>query len=91
MATSRAAAPAHGLALVPAFFGLVRFAHTVFALPFAFAGACYGLGTGYRGFDHSFHYAEYAIVLVILLVLAYLVYRWIAAARVAQRAEDSPR
>jgi len=39
VATSRAAAPAHGLALVPAFFGLVRFAHTVFALPFALAGA----------------------------------------------------
>jgi 4-hydroxybenzoate polyprenyltransferase len=37
--TSRAAQPAQGLALVPAFFGLVRFAHTVFALPFALAGA----------------------------------------------------
>jgi len=37
--TSRAAQPAQGLALVPALFGLVRFAHTVFALPFALAGA----------------------------------------------------
>ena len=39
MVTSRAAQPAQGLALVPALFGLVRFAHTVFALPFALAGA----------------------------------------------------
>ena len=40
MATSsRAAAPAAGLAVVPALLGLVRFKHTVFALPFAFAGA----------------------------------------------------
>lgn len=37
--TSRAAQPAQGLALVPALLGLVRFAHTVFALPFALAGA----------------------------------------------------
>ncbi len=39
MVTSRAAQPAQGLALVPALLGLVRFAHTVFALPFALAGA----------------------------------------------------
>ena len=39
MTTSRAARPAQGLALVPALLGLVRFAHTVFALPFALAGA----------------------------------------------------
>jgi 4-hydroxybenzoate polyprenyltransferase len=37
--TSRAAQPAQGLALVPALLGLVRFAHTIFALPFALAGA----------------------------------------------------
>lgn len=37
--TPRAATPATGLALVPALLGLVRFAHTVFALPFALAGA----------------------------------------------------
>lgn len=35
----RAARPAAGLAVVPALLGLVRFAHTVFALPFAFAAA----------------------------------------------------
>jgi membrane protein DedA with SNARE-associated domain len=58
---------------------------------FAFAGAGYGLGTSYRGFDHSFHYAEYAVVVIIVLGLAYLAYRRIAAARVAPRADDSPR
>jgi len=36
---SRDVAPASGLAVVPAFMGLVRFQHTVFALPFALAGA----------------------------------------------------
>jgi membrane protein DedA with SNARE-associated domain len=58
---------------------------------FALAGAGYGLGTGYRGFDHSFHYAEYAIVALILAGLAYLVYRWMTAARVGARADDSTR
>ncbi len=37
--TTHAAQPAKGLALVPALFSLVKFAHTVFALPFALAGA----------------------------------------------------
>ncbi len=36
---SRVVRPASGLAIVPALLGLVRFPHTVFALPFAFAGA----------------------------------------------------
>jgi membrane protein DedA with SNARE-associated domain len=58
---------------------------------FAFAGAGYGLGASYRGFDHGFHYAEYAVVAGILVALAYLVYRWMAAARVAPRADDSSR
>jgi membrane protein DedA with SNARE-associated domain len=58
---------------------------------FAFAGAGYGLGTSYRGFDHGFRYAEYAVVLLILLGLAYLVYRRMAAAKVAPRADDSSR
>lgn len=35
----RASSPATGLGVVPALLGLVRFQHTVFALPFAFAGA----------------------------------------------------
>ena len=56
---------------------------------FAFAGAGYGLGTGYRGFDHGFRYAEYAIVAGVVLVVAYLVYRWVAAARVSAHADDS--
>lgn len=58
---------------------------------FAFAGAGYGLGTGYRGFDQSFRYVEYAIAVGIVAALAYLVYRWIATARVTPRADDSSR
>jgi membrane protein DedA with SNARE-associated domain len=58
---------------------------------FAFAGAGYGLGASYRGFDRSFHYAEYAIVAGVVLVLAYLVYRRMTAARVTPRADDSTR
>jgi membrane protein DedA with SNARE-associated domain len=58
---------------------------------FAFAGAGYGLGTGYRSFDHGFRYVEYAIVVGIVALLAYLVYRWIAQAKVAPRADDSSR
>lgn len=37
--TPDATSPASGLALIPALLGLVRFSHTVFALPFALAGA----------------------------------------------------
>jgi membrane protein DedA with SNARE-associated domain len=58
---------------------------------FAFAGAGYGLGSSYRGFDHAFHYAEYAVLAGIVVGLAYLVYRRMAAARVAPRADDSTR
>jgi membrane protein DedA with SNARE-associated domain len=58
---------------------------------FAFAGAGYGLGSSYRGFDHAFHYAEYAVLAGIVVGLAYLVYRRRAAARVAPRADDSTR
>ena len=58
---------------------------------FAFAGAGYGLGNSYRGFDHGFHYVEYAIAAGIVALLAYLVYRWMAAARVTPRADDSSR
>jgi 4-hydroxybenzoate polyprenyltransferase len=36
---SPAGGPASGLDLIPALLGMVRFRHTVFALPFAFAGA----------------------------------------------------
>jgi membrane protein DedA with SNARE-associated domain len=58
---------------------------------FAFAGAGYGLGKSYRGFDHGFHYVEYAVVALVVLGLAYLVYRRLAAARVGARADDSTR
>lgn len=58
---------------------------------FAFAGAGYGLGSSYRGFDHGFHYVEYAVVAGVLLLLAYLVYKRMAAAKVTPRAGDSSR
>jgi membrane protein DedA with SNARE-associated domain len=58
---------------------------------FAFAGAGYGLGKSYRGFDHGFHYVEYAVVAVVLVALAYLIYRRVTAAKVAPRADDSAR
>jgi membrane protein DedA with SNARE-associated domain len=58
---------------------------------FAFAGAGYGLGSSYRGFDHGFHYLEYVVVAGVLLLLALLVYRQIAAAKVAARADDPSR
>jgi membrane protein DedA with SNARE-associated domain len=58
---------------------------------FAFAGAGYGLGKSYRGFDHGFHYVEYAVVAGVLILLAYLVYRRMAAAKVTARADDSTR
>jgi len=58
---------------------------------FAFVGIGYGLGASYKSFEHDFRYVEYAIVLAIVAGLAYLVYRWVAAAKVAPRADDSPR
>jgi membrane protein DedA with SNARE-associated domain len=58
---------------------------------FAFAGAGYGLGSSYKGFDRGFHYVEYAVVAVVVLALAFLVYRAVAAARVARHGQDSAR
>jgi len=58
---------------------------------FAFAGAGYGLGSSYHGFDHGFHYVEYAVVAGVLLLAAYLVYRWRAAAKVKPNADDPAR
>jgi membrane protein DedA with SNARE-associated domain len=58
---------------------------------FAFAGAGYGLGSSYSGFDHGFHYVEYAVVAGVLLLAAYLVYRRRSVARVTPRADDSTR
>ena len=58
---------------------------------FALAGAGYGLGKSYSGFDHGFHYVEYVVVAGILVALAYLVYRRVTAAKVAPRADDSAR
>jgi membrane protein DedA with SNARE-associated domain len=58
---------------------------------FAFAGAGYGLGKSYGGFDHGFRYVEYAVVAGVVAALAYLVYRRRAVARVTPRADDSSR
>lgn len=55
---------------------------------FAIAGAGYGLGASYKRFDHDFKYVEYAVVAGVVLLAAYLVYRWVAGARVRRRAED---
>jgi membrane protein DedA with SNARE-associated domain len=58
---------------------------------FAIAGAGYGLGSSYKSFDHGFKYAEYAVVAGVLVAAAYLIYRLTKAAKVRQRAADSPR
>jgi membrane protein DedA with SNARE-associated domain len=58
---------------------------------FALAGAGYGLGASYHGFDRGFRYAEYAVVAGVVAIVAYLVYRWTTAARVSARADDSAR
>ena len=58
---------------------------------FAFVGIGYALGSSYNHFEHNFRYVEYAIAVGILAALAYLVYRWMAPAKVAPRADDSSR
>jgi membrane protein DedA with SNARE-associated domain len=58
---------------------------------FAFVGIGYALGASYHRFEHDFRYVELAIAAAIVLGLVYLAYRRIAAARVAARADDSPR
>ena len=55
---------------------------------FAFAGAGYGLGKSYGGFDHGFHYVEYAVVAGVVLLVAYLIFRWTRTATVRRR--DDP-
>jgi membrane protein DedA with SNARE-associated domain len=71
------------------FLGLALIGSAVWS--FAFVGIGYALGASYKGFEHDFRYVELAIAAGILLGVAYLVYRWIAQARVAPRADDSPR
>src|ERR1700751_4229401 len=58
---------------------------------FAFAGAGYGLGSSYHRFDHPFHSGEYVGAAAFISTLVYLVYRRMAAAKVAPRADDSSR
>ena len=71
------------------FLGLTLIGSTLWS--FAFTGIGYALGSSYKRFEHDFRYVEIVIVAGIVLGLAYLVYRRMAAARVAQRADDSPR
>ena len=58
---------------------------------FAFVGIGYALGSSYQSFEHDFRYVEYAIVALLVAALAYLAYRRMTAAKVAARADDSPR
>lgn len=58
---------------------------------FVFVGIGYGLGASYGRFEHDFRYVEILIGAGIVAALAYLVYRWMAAAKVAPRADDSSR
>jgi membrane protein DedA with SNARE-associated domain len=74
---------------LPQFLGLALIGSAVWS--FAFVGIGYGLGASYTGFEHDFRYVELAIAAGIVLGVAYLVYRWIAQARVAPRADDSTR
>jgi membrane protein DedA with SNARE-associated domain len=71
------------------FLGLTLIGSTLWS--FAFAGVGYALGSSYHRFEHDFRYVEYVIAAGIVVALAYLVYRRKAAARVAPRADDSPR
>ena len=71
------------------FAGLILIGSAVWS--FAFVGIGYALGASYKNFEHDFRYVEYAIVAGIVATLAYLVYRRMTAAKVAPRADDSPR
>jgi membrane protein DedA with SNARE-associated domain len=74
---------------VAQFLGLALVGSAVWS--FAFVGIGYGLGASYESFEHDFRYVEYAIAVGIVVALAYLVYRRMAMAKVAPRADDSSR
>lgn len=57
---------------------------------FALAGIGWGVGTGYKSFDHGFRYAEYAVVAGIVLLVAYWVLRRRRTATITRRHADSP-
>ena len=56
---------------------------------FGFAGAGWGVGTGYRHVHEDFRFVDYAVVAVVLLVAAWLLLR--RRSRSAPRADDSAR
>jgi membrane protein DedA with SNARE-associated domain len=57
---------------------------------FALGGVGYGVGTGYRHFDHGFRYVEYASIAAAVLLLLFAILRW-RSSTMARRAEDSAR
>lgn len=57
---------------------------------FALAGIGWGVGTGYKSFDHGFRYAEYAIAAGFVLLVAYLVLRRGRTATIKRRHADPP-
>ena len=56
----------------------------------ALAGIGWGVGTGYKSFDHGFRYVEYAVVVGIVALAAYLVLQR-RRARISARHADSTR
>jgi membrane protein DedA with SNARE-associated domain len=57
----------------------------------ALAGIGWGVGTGYKSFDHGFRFAEYAVVVGAVLLGAFLVVRRRRAATILRRHADSAR
>lgn len=57
---------------------------------FAFAGAGWGVGTGYRRVHEDFRWVDYAVVAVVCLAAAWLLYRR-RSTRLARRADDPAR
>jgi len=57
----------------------------------ALAGVGWGVGTGYKSFDHGFRYVEYAVVAGIVLAAAYWVLRRRRTATIPAGHGDSPR
>jgi membrane protein DedA with SNARE-associated domain len=54
---------------------------------FAFAGAGYGLGSGYESFDQAFHYADYVVIAIVVVLFVALGLRlWRPRRRAAARA-----
>jgi membrane protein DedA with SNARE-associated domain len=57
---------------------------------FAFAGAGWGVGTGYRRVHEDFRWVDYAVIAVVVLAAAWLLLRR-RSSRAARRADDPAR